>query len=131
MKTSAIKPLTDFVRNTKSHIAHLKETQEPEILTVNGEAVVVVQNAESYQEMAELAEQARQDAKLQTALHYFRNGGKGIKAENVFRLSPEEQDEAIAFLDKWSEKPPLGEKSDSRLDEDERAEAIWEKYTRA
>lgn len=84
VKTSAIKPLTDFVRNTKSHIATLKETQEPEILTVNGEAVLVVQDAESYEEMANLAEQARQDARLKSALDYFRKGGQGIKAEDVF-----------------------------------------------
>ncbi len=34
----AIKPLSDFVRNTKAHIERLKSTQEPQILTVNGEA---------------------------------------------------------------------------------------------
>lgn len=84
VKTSAIKPLSDFVRNTKLHVETLKTTQEPEILTVNGEAAIVVQDAESYQEMATLAEQARQDARLQTAMAYFREGGKGISADDVF-----------------------------------------------
>jgi hypothetical protein len=41
-KADAIKPLSDFVRNTKAHIEHLKITQEPQILTVNGEASIVV-----------------------------------------------------------------------------------------
>ncbi len=41
VKTSAIKPLTDFLRNSKSHIQNLHASQEPEILTVNGEAAVV------------------------------------------------------------------------------------------
>lgn len=84
IKANSIKPLSDFVRNTKSHIAHLKETRCPEVLTVNGEAAVVVQDAASYQEMADLAEQAKQDARLQKAMTYFREGGKGIKADDVF-----------------------------------------------
>ncbi len=44
-----IHPLTDFLRNHKAHVARLKETQAPELLTVNGKAEVVVQDAESYQ----------------------------------------------------------------------------------
>jgi hypothetical protein len=84
IKTKSIKPLSDFLRNAKSHIATLKETHEAEILTVNGEAAIVVQDAGSYQEMAALAEQARQDARLQSAMTYFRDGGKGIKAADVF-----------------------------------------------
>lgn len=84
IKTTSIKPLSDFVRNTKSHIEHLKTTREPQILTVNGEATIVVQDAASYEAMAALAEQARQDAKLQTAMEYFRKGGAGIKAADVF-----------------------------------------------
>ncbi|MFT5492091.1 MAG: PHD/YefM family antitoxin component YafN of YafNO toxin-antitoxin module [Limisphaerales bacterium] len=84
IKAKAIKPLSDFLRNSKSHITALKKTHEAEILTVNGEAAVVVQDAESYEEMAALAEQARQDARLQKAMTYFRDGGKGIKATDVF-----------------------------------------------
>lgn len=84
LKTKSIKPLSDFLRNSKSHITALKESHEPEILTVNGEAAIVVQDAESYEEMAALAEQARQDARLQKAMTYFREGGKGIKATEVF-----------------------------------------------
>ena len=84
VKSSAIKPLTDFVRNSKAHISTLRETKEPEILTINGEAAVVVQDPQAYEEMAALAEQARQDARLQKAMDYFRDGGEGIKAEDVF-----------------------------------------------
>ncbi|MGJ8694676.1 MAG: type II toxin-antitoxin system prevent-host-death family antitoxin [Verrucomicrobiaceae bacterium] len=84
IKANSIKPLSDFVRNTKAHIAALKETGGPELLTVNGEAAVVVQDAASYEEMAALAEQARQDSRLQEAMKYFREGGKGIPAGDVF-----------------------------------------------
>jgi PHD/YefM family antitoxin component YafN of YafNO toxin-antitoxin module len=51
LHTREIHPLTDFLRNHKSHVARLKETQAPEVLTVNGKAELVVQDAASYQLM--------------------------------------------------------------------------------
>ncbi|MEO0416271.1 MAG: type II toxin-antitoxin system Phd/YefM family antitoxin [Verrucomicrobiota bacterium] len=76
-----IKPLTDFLRNSKKHIAALKESGEPEVLTVNGEATVVVQDTKSYQEMANWAQQARDDERLRLALEAFRNGDSGKPLE--------------------------------------------------
>src|SRR5437773_4422295 len=43
--------LTDFLRDHKAHLARLKETRVPEVLTVNGRAEVVIQDAESYQDL--------------------------------------------------------------------------------
>ena len=51
--TRQIYSLTDFLRNHKVHIAHLKETKAPEILTINGRAEVVLMDAESYQNLIE------------------------------------------------------------------------------
>jgi len=42
-------PLTDFLRNHKTHVERLKETGTPELLTVNGRVELVVQDAGSYQ----------------------------------------------------------------------------------
>ena len=47
LDTRQIHPLTDFLRNHKAHVARLKETRMPEVLTVNGRAVIVIQDAES------------------------------------------------------------------------------------
>ncbi len=44
-----IHPLTDFLRNHKAHVMRLKETHTPEVLTINGRAELVIQDAESYQ----------------------------------------------------------------------------------
>jgi hypothetical protein len=44
-----IHSLTDFLRNHKAHVARLKESHAPEVLTVNGRAELVVQDANSYQ----------------------------------------------------------------------------------
>lgn len=48
---SDIYSLSDFQRNTREHIAKLKQTGNPAVLTVNGQAEVVVQSAESYQKL--------------------------------------------------------------------------------
>ena len=44
-----IHPLTDFKRNTSDFMSRMKKTRRPVILTVNGKAELVVQDAESYQ----------------------------------------------------------------------------------
>ncbi len=46
-----IHSLTDFLRNHKEHIARLKVSKAPEVLTVNGKAELIVQDAQSYQLM--------------------------------------------------------------------------------
>jgi hypothetical protein len=51
LDTRQIHSLTDFLRNHKVYVARLKETRMPEVLTVNGRAEVVIQDAESYQEL--------------------------------------------------------------------------------
>ena len=45
-----IRSLTDFQRNTKSHLRRLKNTGRPEVLTVNGKAELIVQSAAAYEE---------------------------------------------------------------------------------
>jgi hypothetical protein len=53
--------LTDFARNTKSHLQRLKRTGRPELLTVNGKAEVVVQNATAYQRLIESLEKLKRE----------------------------------------------------------------------
>ena len=44
-----IRSLTDFRRNSKDFVEKLQASQQPMVLTVNGEAAVVVQDAKSFQ----------------------------------------------------------------------------------
>jgi hypothetical protein len=46
-----IRSLTDFQRNTKSHLRRLKSTDWPEVLTVNGKTELIVQDAAAFEEM--------------------------------------------------------------------------------
>jgi len=51
--------LTEFARNTKAHLRKLKRTGRPELLTVNGKAEVVIQNASAYQQLLEELEKLK------------------------------------------------------------------------
>ena len=46
-----IHPLTDFKRNTSDFMRRMKRTRRPVVLTVNGKAELVVQDAASYQQI--------------------------------------------------------------------------------
>jgi prevent-host-death family protein len=51
-----IHPLTDFKRKTSSFMSRMKKTHRPVVLTVNGKAELVVQDAESYQQILDRLE---------------------------------------------------------------------------
>lgn len=51
--TEDIHPLTEFKRNTTGLVKKMKKTRRPVVLTVNGKAELVVQDANSYQDMLE------------------------------------------------------------------------------
>jgi hypothetical protein len=51
-----IRPLTDFKRSTPELLAHLRQTGRPMVLTINGKAELVVQDARSYQKLLDLAD---------------------------------------------------------------------------
>jgi PHD/YefM family antitoxin component YafN of YafNO toxin-antitoxin module len=46
-----IRSLTDFQRHTKAHLKRLKATGRPAVLTVNGRAELIVQDAAAFEEM--------------------------------------------------------------------------------
>jgi PHD/YefM family antitoxin component YafN of YafNO toxin-antitoxin module len=46
-----IRSLSDFKRNTSEWLEHLKNTGNPLVLTINGKAEVVVQDADAYQQL--------------------------------------------------------------------------------
>jgi len=53
-----IASLTDFHRNSTTYCKRLKQTGRPQVLTVNGKAVLVVQDAAAYQRLLEVVERA-------------------------------------------------------------------------
>ncbi len=51
-----IHSLTEFKLKTPDFVQQLKDTGEPIVLTINGKAELVVQDARSYQKLLDLAE---------------------------------------------------------------------------
>src|SRR6476469_9305013 len=58
--TKDIQSLTTFRRQSGDFIKQLKKTQRPVVLTVKGKAAAIVQDAEAYQRLLDIA--ARADA---------------------------------------------------------------------
>jgi PHD/YefM family antitoxin component YafN of YafNO toxin-antitoxin module len=78
-----IHPLTDFLRNHKEHIARIKKTRDPEILTINGKAEIVMVDAESYQSIIEKLQQIETIEAIRLGLKAAKDGD--VKpAEQVF-----------------------------------------------
>jgi PHD/YefM family antitoxin component YafN of YafNO toxin-antitoxin module len=46
-----IRSVTDFQRNAKTHVARIRKSKAPLVLTVNGQAAIVVQDAVAYQQL--------------------------------------------------------------------------------
>jgi prevent-host-death family protein len=59
--TKDIQALTTFRNNSAAFLQQLRKTKRPVILTVNGKAAAVVQDAEAYQRLLDIA--ARADAR--------------------------------------------------------------------
>jgi prevent-host-death family protein len=53
-----IRSLSDFKRKTSEFMTRMKKTGNPVVLTINGQAALVVQDAAGYQRLLELAETA-------------------------------------------------------------------------
>lgn len=78
-----IHPLTGFLRDHKAHIARLASTGRPEVLTINGEARVVIQDAASYQKMLELLDAAETERIVRDRLASLERGEPGVPAKQV------------------------------------------------
>ena len=67
-QSSDIHTVTEFTRKPAEHIKRLNDSKRPEILTVNGKPAVVVQDAETYEKMAQLADYAESIVNIRQAL---------------------------------------------------------------
>ena len=69
-----VRSVTEFQRNIKVYIGRLKENKTPLVLTVNGRAELVVQDAESYQLILERLERAETLASIRRGMEQFGRG---------------------------------------------------------
>ena len=78
-----IMSLSTFKRDSNKVMRQMKKTKEPVVLTVNGKAAIVVQDAESYQRLLELKERTEVIDTLRQRLA-SRGRGKRRLAEDFF-----------------------------------------------
>ena len=69
-----IESLTAFKRNTTEYVKRIKKSGNPLVLTVNGKAEIIVQDAESYQRMLEVLDRAETIEALREGLESVRRG---------------------------------------------------------
>ena len=69
-----VRSVTEFQRNLKEYVGALKQKKTPLVLTVNGRAELVVQNAESYQALLDRLERAESIAALRQGMEEFEQG---------------------------------------------------------
>jgi prevent-host-death family protein len=74
-----IHSLTDFKKKTSEFVKQLKQTGEPVVLTINGKAELVVQDAAAYQKLRQIAEEAR-------VLEGIRQGIEDMNADRTISL---------------------------------------------
>lgn len=75
--------LTDFKRNTNELMKQMKETKSPVVLTVNGKAALVVQDAGSYQTIRDRLEQIDAAEGVRRGLEQMKRG-EGQPVEEAF-----------------------------------------------
>jgi PHD/YefM family antitoxin component YafN of YafNO toxin-antitoxin module len=80
-----VRSVTDFQRNIKEHIGRLKKQKSPLVLTVNGRAELVVQDANSYQEILDRLERAETLAALKRGLDQV-SRGRGVSLDQAEKL---------------------------------------------
>jgi prevent-host-death family protein len=77
-----IRSVTEFQRNIKDYVGRLKKKKTPLVLTVNGRAELVVQDAESYQRMLDRLDRAETLAAIRRGMEQAARG-EGIPFEEA------------------------------------------------
>ena len=87
-----IHSLTDFKRNTSAYVEKIKQTKSPLVLTVNGEAELVVQSAKAYQELLDRIHQIEEElkkAKLESLQSAIAVGAKQLESGEYVEYNEE------------------------------------------
>jgi prevent-host-death family protein len=77
-----VRSVTEFQRNIKGYVGRLKKKKTPLVLTVNGRAELVVQDAASYQQILERLDRAETVAAIRRGMEQF-DRGEGIPLDEA------------------------------------------------
>ena len=82
--TKDIQSLTTFRRRSGDFLKHLKKSKRPVVLTVKGKAAAIVQDAEAYQRLLDIAAMADANEGIRQGLEDLKKG-KGRPVEEFFK----------------------------------------------
>ncbi len=77
-----VRSVTEFQRNMKSYVERLRRNKAPMVLTVNGRALLVVQDAESYQVLLNRLDRIETVDAIKEGMEEF-SRGKGQSARKA------------------------------------------------
>ena len=106
-QSSDIYTVTEFSRKPAEHIKRLTESKRPEVLTVNGKAAVVVQDAETYEKMSALAKMQVYSIFGMSELSIVSPKFQGCQIVRREQTPPCRQD-IYVFFTKLSDQLPIG-----------------------
>ena len=86
-----IHPLSEFQRSAKSFLEEMRTTKSSLVLTVNGKAAAVVQDANTYQDMLDRIELLESMLGLRKSLEEFEQG-KAVPLNQAFQQLQDKYD---------------------------------------
>ncbi len=88
-RTEDICSMSAFVRNASTYAGRLRETRRPQVLTLNGTAELVIQNAEAYQALVDRLQELEALKALSRAANEIEEKEGGSVSEVLDRLRQE------------------------------------------
>lgn len=82
IRVDNIHSLSEFQRNVKAHMLKLKQSGQPHVLTVNGKAELIVQDAKAYERTMALLDEADAITGIREGLEQMERG-EGRPAKEV------------------------------------------------
>jgi PHD/YefM family antitoxin component YafN of YafNO toxin-antitoxin module len=81
-----VRSVTEFQRNLKDYVGRLKHRKTPLVLTVNGRAEIIVQDAGSYQALIDRLDRAEAVAAIRQGMEKFERGERILLKQAERRL---------------------------------------------
>ena len=83
-----IHSLSEFQRNTQRYVSQMQENEKPIVLTVNGQAQLVVQDAKAYQKLLDRLEYIETVAALKEGIAEV-EAGQSVPARDALKTLKE------------------------------------------
>ena len=74
LQDSGTYTVSDFQRHAREHLERIRKSRKPEILTLNGQAALILQDVEAYQELLATVDRAQAIEAIEEGLRSVERG---------------------------------------------------------